>query len=174
MVSVLVIVRKAQCGEVGVPSKKELRVATALVAFAFHNNRCPVDELLYSRDVSTGEGDGSVGRYGGDGVASRQFEPDVVLDAARRGEEWRYSLVRAIGARDLPFGKSPILQSWHPVRAGGRSDFEHLPHSMLFPMETWRNVTSGWWGSKMTFSGAWDPPQMSCAAHSWKVAAYIL
>ena len=75
------------------PVETELRVAAAFVAFAFHGARSLVDELVCSAGAST-EGEDSLSRYGGYG-ATPGFE--LVWDAARSGEKWRYSLGRATG-----------------------------------------------------------------------------
>ena len=66
------------------------------------------------------------------------FEPRVVWDSAR-GDLWRYSLERAIGARDFAFCNATTHRRGSQVRSDGRSDLENAPHSMMFPLESWQN-----------------------------------
>ena len=55
--------------------------------FAFHDTRRPIDEVVYAKDTSTGEGEGSMSRYGGYSVTTRQF--GTQLDGARSvGSSW--------------------------------------------------------------------------------------
>ena len=72
--------------------------------------------MVYSTDVSTGEGEGGMSRLVTPLVSSK---PEVARDAARRGEKWIYSLERSIGDRDLAFCMSPVQQNEHRVRVGG-------------------------------------------------------
>ena len=58
--------------------RTEIRVAAALITFAFHDTRRPIDELVCSTDASTAAREDSIGRHGGYGVTSRHFQPGFV------------------------------------------------------------------------------------------------
>ena len=79
-----VIVREAEFGEVGAQSKQSCGWPVLPWLFAFHDTRRPIDEVVHSTGASTGEGGGSMSRYGGYCATSRLFEPEYVWDAARR------------------------------------------------------------------------------------------
>ena len=114
-------------------------MVAAIVAFAFHDTRRPDDELVFSTDASTGEGEDSSGRHG-----ARHFERGVGWDA----EKWRYSLEQAIGARDFACSNATTHLDEPQVRAGWRGDFENLPHSMVFPLGSWQSVLFGRWSAQ--------------------------
>ena len=133
---------------------------------------------MSSTGASTGVGEDSIRRHGGYGVTSRHFEPGV-WDAARRGEKWRYSFERPSGARDFAFSNATTHRSEPQLRAGERSDFENLPHSVVFVPFAKLAKCFVWTVeyprrcSQAARSGfdAWGSPQMSRTARP-QVATY--
>ena len=146
-------------------------MAAALAALTFHDTRRPIDEVVYSTDLSTGESGRSISRYGVKcGVASRHFETEVVWDfaEAKSGDTlWsvRLDLVISHLARRQSSRPSVPVESVVAVNWG--------------PLETWQNVTLGCWGTRRqspsgrTGLDAWRLPQLSHAARPWKFAPHF-
>ncbi|CAK0792247.1 unnamed protein product, partial [Prorocentrum cordatum] len=119
---------------------RELRVAAALVPFAYYDAKRPVDSTVYSTDASTGDLDPAGSLHGGYGVTKRELSQQLVLETARVRERWRYHVEGALHAREFAFAARDT--------SGAPSDgmsFATVDSDVVFPMETWRNVTFGRW-----------------------------
>ncbi|CAK0869005.1 unnamed protein product [Prorocentrum cordatum] len=119
---------------------RELRVAAALVPFAYYDAKRPVDSTVYSTDASTGDLDPAGSLYGGYGATKRELSQQLVLETARVRERWRYHVEGALHAREFAFAARDT--------SGAPSDgmsFATVDSDVVFPMETWRNVTFGRW-----------------------------
>ncbi|CAK0881152.1 unnamed protein product [Prorocentrum cordatum] len=119
---------------------RELRVAAALAPFAYYDAKRPVDSTVYSTDASTGDLDPAGSLHGGYGVTKRELGQQLVLETARVRERWRYHVEGALHAREFAFAARDTSEA--PF--DGMS-FATVSSDVVFPMETWRNVTFGRW-----------------------------
>jgi len=120
----------------------ELRAASALVCFCYLDTRRPIETTVVSTDACTGDLNPSGTGFGGYGVTERVCPADMVWDAARRSERWRYSVDMAISARQFAFDVHDGLIGAGALPPRG---FASLDEEMLFPMDAWNEVLFGRW-----------------------------
>ena len=95
-----------------------------------------------STDACTGDLNPANTGYGGYGVTERVLPADMIWDAARRSERWRYSVDMAISARQFAFDQHDGIGADAPLPPRG---FAGLSEEMLFPMDAWKEVLFGRW-----------------------------
>ncbi|CAK0874488.1 unnamed protein product, partial [Prorocentrum cordatum] len=115
---------------------QKVRVAAALVAFAYYDAKRPADAMVYCTGACTGDLDPRGSLFGGYGVTKREVEISTVIETARVRERWRYQVEGAINARDFAFAN-------RDAPAEQQASFATVSSELVFPMGSRRNVTFG-------------------------------